>query len=407
MKKVLMLLVLSASAALQAQISLPESVNPLETGTLVEFRGNYDAQSSSLNNGFNSLLLNGGVITTADVDAVFSKQKSLNRLGRDYSAGIFVAPMKMKFFGREDFSWAFEGSFHSFLSANFSDDAFGLTFYGNSRYLGDSAVLDGTYFQTMTWQSVGAGFMHKKTKSYFTLNVANVSNSYNGLLNEGHLYSAADSTQLNLGVDGTVDYTYKYNFSQGIGVSANFAVNYFVPRKDNENIIFQLKVQQLGAVYLPDVVRNSADTTIQYDGFTFKELLGMSGRDYSNFNWYDTLQVKVDTLSVWKLLPTCIQISKILNTGLNQRFQAFYGVKVYPFIKYIPKVYVGLDAKLYKNFRAGASAAYGGFGNFRMGLYANYSSDKWYAGIGTEDVYGLLSKSGFGKMFNFRLVCVF
>ena len=51
----------------------------------------------------------------------------------------------------------------------------------------------------------------------------------------------------------------------------------------------------------------------------------------------------------------------------------------------------------------GISVSYGGYTTFRGGLYAGIKMNKINLGIGTEDVYGLVSKNALGESLNIRM----
>ena len=51
--------------------------------------------------------------------------------------------------------------------------------------------------------------------------------------------------------------------------------------------------------------------------------------------------------------------------------------------------------------------SYGGFTNFRGGLYANMDFDKLSVGLASENIIGLVSKKGNGQSFFIRLRCAF
>lgn len=407
MKFINIFLVVCIPFGFVAQISLPDSYLERTTGTLIRFDASYDAQASALQNQFFNTLLRGGELSSEQIDQTFAKQKKNNVLGRNFSSELSYAPLKLKFFKSENLSWLFESSFQSFLAANYSADFFGLGFLGNQSYVGDTANFDGLALKQMNWQSLGAGFIHKKTKSYLSINLVNVSQVNEGELSKASIYTSADSSLIDFNLKGSFKQSYSGNFVQGIGLSTNFAYNVLTPRQGEESLIFQLAVRNLGVVYMPDVKTYEVDTSVAFQGFRFMDLIAASQTDFSQTNWYDTLRVDVDTIAKWTMLPVSIQLAKLINPKLAQPVQAFFGIKAYPLITYFPKLYAGADWKIKDQMHLGASCSYGGFGGFRAGVYANYTTEKLYIGVGTEDVYGLFAQAGYGKMFNLRILCAF
>ncbi len=393
------------SPTLSAQISLPASLDTTSRKFTLSLLSSHDIQTSSINNTFSSKLIKGGLINDDLIQSNFDKHKTINHLGREFTNNLAVTiqnPFK-KIEKLNSLDLLFEAGYSSIVSGVYSKDLFGLVFKGNQNYIGDTADFSGTNFQYIDFQNIGIGFSHKKTKSSFSINYVNVQNYLLSDFSVATVFFAEDSSQIDLDLNGDLNSTYSQKFNKGSGVSLNFKANIEVPWKDDSKAFFQFQVQNFGFAKVENILRYRIDTTISYSGFNVDNLINLNTNYLENNLWQDTLNIKQDTISSWIMLPAMIQFGKVLNANSTYKLQSFFGIKMYPSLKYTPKIYAGIDYLISKNFHAGLSTSYGGFGNFRVGIYVNYASKKINFGIGTEDLYGLISKKGFGQAVNIRL----
>ncbi|TNE55943.1 MAG: hypothetical protein EP338_01805 [Bacteroidetes bacterium] len=387
-----------------SQTSLPAVISTEGSSGLFWSEGEFDQRTQSLSNAFSRKLFRGGEISESEINKELDRHRSLNRFGRNYGLNLAFVPKKMKFFSSEHTNWMFELGHQSFLSGSYAKGLFGLAMLGNANYLGEQVSLAESHLTLVDWQHLGVGFYHRPTGSYLTLNVVQSSAFASGDLPVGAYESGADSSWLELSATGNVEYS-GGNFGQSWGLSLNGRFQYHMPTGRFGQVPILMEVKNMGIVYMPETVSYRVDTVLRYDGLNLDDILGFRNANFESANWFDTLQVERDTTGSWQLLPASIEISKPLRFVSTTPWQVFYGVRAYPFIRYLPRLHVGINAKVWSGFHAGLVAVYGGFGGFRSGLYVNYASNKLYMGLGTEDIYGLISGKGFGKMLNFRLVC--
>jgi hypothetical protein len=385
------------SFSVNAQLVLPTVLDSSEQKYALSLRSSHDIQASAIQQEFVSKFIRGGEISDAMIQSNLGNHKEINRLGREFTNELkFVSPLP--FLKTKEFNLLVECNYSSLFSANYSQDLFRLAFTGNQDFIGDTANFSGTNFKFIDFQTFGLGLSHKKTKSIISLNAVNVQNYLSSQISDGELIFAGDSSALELNLAGDFNSTFSQKFNKGFGLALNFNLNISVPWKDESTAFFQFQVRNLGFAKVQQVNRIQLDTTLNYKGFTLEELVNFDQSVFEGSNWQDTLNVKQDTVSSFIFLPVMIQFGKVLKTDFDKKIQSFFGVKMYPSLNYVPKVYAGLDYKIKSRFHAGISAAYGGFGNLRAGIYANYASEKMNIGIGTEDFYGLISKKGFGQM---------
>ncbi|MES2589765.1 MAG: hypothetical protein V4622_12360 [Bacteroidota bacterium] len=383
-----------------AQISLPNSFDSIQYKFTFNLKASHDFQSSAISNEFSSKLIKGGFIDENLINSTFDKHKKINRLGREFTNELKITNSCSKI---KKWDILYEAGYFSIFSANYSKDLFGLIFKGNQDYIGDTADFSGSSFQYVGFQTLGFGLSHKKSKSSFSLNLVNVDNYFSSFYPKASIIFAADSSQMDVDLKGNLDRTYTKKFDKGFGLALNFNVNIEVPWKDDSKAFFQFQVQNLGFAKVDQIIENKIDTNIVYSGFNFDNLMSLNTNYLENNLWQDTLNISQDTISKFVMLPTMIQFGKVLNANSSSKIQSFFGVKMYPTLRYVPKIYFGIDYLIAKSIHLGLTSAYGGFGNFRVGFYANYAASKFDFGLGTEDVYGCFSKQAMGQMFNVRM----
>src|SRR5690554_1576891 len=94
---------------------------------------------------------------------------------------------------------------------------------------------------------------------------------------------------------------------------------------------------------------------------------------------------------------------KLYQPILQKKIQSFFGVRMYTNSVYKPLLYVGVHYQPVSQFSFGAQGSFGGYGVFRLGLYANYSSKNLLIGLGTEDLLGAFLGSQYGHSGLIRL----
>jgi hypothetical protein len=382
-----------------SQLILPNYLDTNEQKVYFSVRSSHDIQSSSLQLNMVSKLFRGGTISDQMINANSLNHNEINRVGREFTNEIkFISDLP--FLQLKNWNLLSEMNYNSLFSASYSGDLFNFVFKGNKNFIGDTARFSGTSFNYIDYQTFGLGLSHKKTKSNFSLNLINVQNYLSSDFSDAELIFAQDSTNMSVNLDGELNSTFTQKFNNGLGLALNFTLNVSVPWKDENTAFFQFQVRNLGFAKINQINRYQVDTLISFAGFTLDELINFDQSLFEGSKWQDTLNVRQDTLSKLIFLPAMIQFGKVLRTDCEQNFQSFFGVKLYPSLNYVPKIYAGMDYRFKNNFHTGISFAYGGFGNFRAGFYSNYQTSKLNFGFGTEDLYGLISKNGFGQMLS-------
>lgn len=380
--------------------------NLLQTNRL-NFFGNFDVTGTSMRKEFLNTLAFGGYIDSEMKDRTMKSHRANNRVGAFVSGDISYVSGATSLFKSGKYSWLVKAGYYVTGNINYTKDAFKMTFYGNS-YLGeDTANLTGTRISGMQFQKAGFGFYHRKTGSSLTLNLVNVQNQYGGYIRNGKWYQGADADSINLRLNGDMTYSTGKDFSKGIGFAVDFDFYLKVPwLKDSAT--FQFTVQNLGAAYMfQPQTRYFADSTYRFSGFTFDQIKNSGNMFGDDFSLLDSLNIQKKEVKRWVMVPAFIQISKLVDLESAKKLQSFFGIRFYPTIGIVPTGFAGLFYRFVPKVSVSANVAFGGSSIFRGGLMLAYHGNKLGIQLGTDDIYGLVSKKGFGQSALIRLSWLF
>lgn len=387
-----------------AQLITPASSDSAITGHLTELDGIFDLQSSSVRREISHTLIWGGFIDDAMKGRSFDKHVAANRFGVNANGEFRYINATGKCFGRDSVAWMFKGGWYALGNMVYGQDAFGLVFYGNSDYLGATADFSDMRLDMMLFQKIGFGVVSKKNKSSVTLNVINVQHYMDGTIRKGELTQNDDGSQVDLLLQGDFRYTTGAAFSKGLGLAVDVDYRVSVPW-GKSTTTFQVLAQNFGAAYMYKGLESySADSSYTYSGFDFDALTDSADAFGDDFSILDSMGIEKKSIRKMVALPGYIQVGKMINASSAKKLESYFGIRVYPTFGTVPQVFAGLYWKPVAKVHVSGSLTYGGFGNFRGGLYAvvNTLPVQWM--IGTEDVFGTVSKSGFGQSFVTRLV---
>lgn len=388
--------------------SFSQHLIPIQYDTLVHkyeviTTGIADFGATGIERQFSSKLLFGGEITNEIKDASFDKHKGLNRIGADVQAEVEFRNYKTNLFKQENIGWLIKGGYYNFGSALYTSDLFGLAFYGNQRYLGESIDLTGARFGAWSYQKIGFGIIDKKTKSNLSLNFYNISGYGGANIQQGSIFQNSDADSISIRYDGFAEYSSSSKFMKGWGIGIDFDVRLPVQIKPEETSYIQILVKNVGVAFLPDVKRYEADSSFTYEGLSFSQLFGDAAIFGDSFSLLDTLNVKEVSYNKIALLPGFLQIGKIVDNQSSKKIQSFFGVRMYPSLTLIPMIYAGANYKPIKWLQVGANVSYGGYSKLRFGLYTSFNYKQFDIGIATEEVVGAVSGKGMGESVVFRL----
>lgn len=404
MKNVLLLIFGSFAGGILAQQLLPIQHDTNTYSHEFIINGIADYGSTSVENNLTKKFIYGGHISEEIKDKSFSKHKGINRIGADITGEFEYRNLKANLFKKENWGFIIKAGAYNYLSTVYGKDVFGMAFYGNENYLGENINLSGTRFSAMSFQKIGFGWIDKKTKSNISLNLYNVSRYSEGWMQDGQLFQSESADSVSLTFDGSFEYSTGRNFNKGYGIGLD--LDFRIPvvlRKETISYI-QFTAKNIGFTYLnTPVKRYFADTIIAYDGLTFDQLYGESTIFDEEFSILDSLGIDSKTGKKVQFLPGFLQVGKIIDEINPARVQSFFGIRMYPSIAYVPMIYAGVHVKTTKWLDLGANISYGGYSDLRFGFYSQIKFKALHLGIATEDLYGMISKYGYGQSLIVRL----
>lgn len=406
-KSVLILSLCGFSSAGFSQL-LPIQYDTLIRSQEIIASGNGEYSTSGIENALSSKFILGGFVTDEIKDASFDHHKGINRAGGFLNAELEYRNYNVKLFKNKDWGIVGKAGYSVFGGMLYSKDTYGLAMYGNSRYLGDTAELSGLDMGYTFYQKIGFGFIDRKTKSSITLNAYNVSNYGFGGLRQGTLIQDANGDTIQLVMDGEFAFTNSNNFNQGLGFGVDVDVKMPISIKEGEVAYVQFQARNIGVAHLYEKQKvYRVDSTFTYSGFELNQLFGDEAVILDSISVLDTLGVSSSLEKRTFLLPGFIQVGKIVDRSKDKTLQSFFGIRLFPTLIYVPYLYAGAHIKATDWLSFGANVGYGGFTNFRGGVYSSFDWKSVSLGIATEDIIGALSKKGRGQSLYVRLRCAF
>lgn len=361
-----------------------------------------DFASTSVYNEFSKLFLYGGELDNNKKNRSFAQHGNLNKFGYDVTGEIEYRNYCSSILKKKDFGWLIRGGSYTYASANYSKDAFGLVFFGNKLYQGDTATFSGMEFNSISFQKIGFGLINKTNKSNLSLNLYNISSRSNLFVREGILTSSDQGDELSLILDGKYSQTTGANFHKGFGVGMDGDFRLPISWLNDKTAYFQVLFKNIGFMQIHDMDNYLVDSNYTFDGFRFNQVFGNNFQNGSQ-DILDSLGVDRNKGKVGAMLPGFVQVGKMADELNAGKLQSFFGVRLYTTLAYNPLLYVGGQYKFGEKFRVGMQGSFGGYASFRLGVYGQYNVKKIHLGLGSEDIIGLLSKFGMGQSLIIRI----
>lgn len=387
---------------------LPIQYDTLPRSQEIIVSGGVDYAGSALQNQLFSKFLFGGMITSDIKDASGARHKGLNRVGGYFSSEVEYRNYDIKLFKKRNWGMTFKAGTMAFGGGIYSDDAYGLVFYGNDRYVGDTMEMSGMDLTFSSVQKIGVGFIDNVSKSSMSFNLYNMNNYMSGSFRDFEIAQSTDGQDVTLTMDGELSMRESQSFSQGLGIGMDVDFKLPVAWGQNQEAYIQILAKNIGMAYLYEPQKYyRIDTVIEFSGVEFEDVIGDNVIVVDSIDVLASLGVSSENRKRAVLLPGFIQVGKIVDRHSQKKLQSFFGVRLFPSIIYSPYAYAGLHYKTTDWLSLGANLGYGGFTNFRGGLYANADFDNISVGLATENIVGLVSKKGSGQSLFIRFRCAF
>ncbi len=401
MKSFFVILVLFCARQTFGQELLPLGLDTTDQSRRISFQSSAFYFASGLQNDVSSKLLFGGNISDQEKLTSLEEHDEINRLGGDIGirAQYFSNQALLKKW--EHLSWMIDAGFETHFSAQYATGLYGLAFFGNDYYKGRTVNFSNSFGRLQSFYTIGFGLYENKTKSRVVLSAILPTNDVSFSTDRGTLYTSMEGDTVNLAVKGEVRQASSPAFFQGVGAALNF--DFRIPYTLNSGAtgFFSITGQNLGAYYLNSVEELSFESVMQFNGYSITDIISIQDNEGSVLE--DSLNVVRSSASGWRMLPGFIQAGKLVEKYTDKQIQAFYGVRIYTNSVYRPLAYAGIHWSPSLKLALGAQVSFGGYGNFRGGIYAGYTGDKLSISLGSEDIVGVLSGSQYGKSVLIRI----
>ncbi len=384
-----------------------QAILPIQYDTIIHqheliISGDADLSATSMSKSMFIPFVFGGGISNDMKDKSLDRHKSHNRIGVLAQAEFEYRNYNVNLFKNSKYGFLIHGGYYVSAFGNYRKDLFEMAFYGNEPFLGRTADFSSSSMRLTAYQKIGFGIIDKKSKSSLSLNLVNVSSFASAYINQGELTQDADGENIDLILDGNFLQSNGSSFSKGLGASIDFDYRIPVLWFKDQTAFVQVQVKNFGFAYLNKGVKSyQVDSTYHYSGFNLDQLTNNSS--FTDFSIQDSLNIRPENKKQMIALPFFVQIGKIVDEHHAGKFQSFFGVRIYPTATYVPVLYVGGNWRPVNWVDLGLSVSYGGYTYLRGGLYASFKLKNIHLGLGTEDVYGLVSKNALGESLNIRM----
>lgn len=395
------------SLGANAQMYMDQS-DTTNSGNEVGLKTIGDYGATAVQNGVTNRMFLGGFIDSTMKGSSLARHSVVNRIGVNAGGEIYYRNANKKLFKNKDWGYEISAGVNYFGGALYGRDAFGLAFFGNQDYIGDTMMLSGLNANFTAMQKIGFGFYDLKSKSSVRLNVYNISSRMDADFRDFELQQSADGQELTIVMDGDVILGQTASFNQGFGVGVDLDFRIPISWVKGDNAYIQFKSQNLGFGYMYEPQKKySFDTTIVFDGFRFEQLIAENGYFSDSISILDTLGIRSQDVNSAFLLPGFIQVSKMVDNQSEKQLQSFFGLRVYPSLIFSPLGFAGADYRFNEHIHAGASVTFGGFSGLRFGAYGQFNWDKFGLGIGSDNLSGFMRSGGNGTSMFLNAVCRF
>lgn len=379
-------------------------------GRNVSVHGEYDFNSTAIQNGFVNKFIVGGYLDSVTKARSQKNMSAANRAGGSYAVGVTAF-------------WGMKGSKYSFITglkqveffnSTFSQDFFSMAFFGNKMFEGKTANIGGTNINHFKFQEVKLGFIwdHIDTtaKVGFSVSYLKGQNLFQVNTGTSSIYTAADASEVYLNMHGsfTSSDTSKnkqgYGAFNGNGASAEFFADMPYQSKLGQSK-FYVSVNNLGFIrWNQNTMNLNFDTNYIYKGVVVHNLFAVSDSSVKQLSKdslykkliHTTRQAKSVNLPTSFLVIHSIKFNDFftLNNGFRHIFQG----------NYVPYVFAEGVFRINKNFTTTLHTGVGGYGKLTVGLNFEYKLNSWYIRIGSNALQGYISpKNTLGQGMFFSL----
>jgi hypothetical protein len=386
-----------------------EFINYANTGRAVSLNVEYDAGSNAIKNDMVNALIWGGYISKEMKDASEKKLKQNNNFGINLNYGVSAF---FKGNSKVDYLIGFKNQ--EVLNASFNADFYRLMFYGNKRFMGETANLGHISVNALRFQEVkfGALIHHVDTAAKIGISISFLKGEQLFFLKTGRntsLYTAADASelQINSNFNLALSDTGNKNLFSFNGIGSNADIFFETPYKSKigKKSVLLVNANNIGFIHWRNnSVQYSSDSAITFSGYRVENLLDLRDSTLNKINRDTILQNLIngrkENFNV--NIPTnLVIINKIyfgkMNTILNTGFRFIFNANFKPYFFIEPEY-------KHKNFTFTLHSGYGGYVRFNFGTSVMYSGKHLFFKLGSNSLQGFIApKLAYGQGVYFSI----
>lgn len=326
-----------------------------------------------------------------------------NRLGGHYSVGL-----QGRLLPFSDKSWSLLFSFtdEAFGEASLSKEAFGVTFFGNKPYAGDTLNIGGNYLRFTRFQKFGFGAAKRTDEGVsYGLLLSFVNGEAGGNINMpgGWLYTSerGDTLSASAGVNAFVTDTGNTGFMRHNGAGAMVDLylsqefEFLQRRWEARATIMNMGVIQ----WRPNTTHYRIDSTAQWTGIRLDDINNLEAQ-VNAVALEDSIAALLNQ-DQWRgpenrILPGWMQfeVNQVGGTG----FTGGLGVTFRPESFAYPYGYLLPGYRFGDRFAMELELGYGGYAGFQSGLAARFDTRQWAFRLRAANVEAAILPGSFGGL---------
>jgi hypothetical protein len=380
-----------------------EFINYSSMGRGVSINVDYEAGSNAIKNDMMNKLIWGGYIDTEMKDASDKALREKNNFGinLNYGTTAFVK-------GNKKFDYIIGFKNQEVLNASFNSDFYRLMFYGNKRFVGDTANISNISVNALRFQEVkfGAIIHHVDSVAKIGCSISFLKGEQLFYFKTGpntSLYTSADasSIQMNSNFNLAVSDTSNRNLFgfNGIGASADVFSETPYKSKVGKKSVLIVNANNIGFVHWQNKsVQYSSDSIITFSGYKIENILDLKDSTLNRINQDTILQSLVNSRKEnFNInIPTnLVLINKIyfgkMNFVLNTGFRYIFNANYEPYFFAEPEYH-------YKKMVFIAHIGYGGYARMNYGACVTYNGKHVFLKLGSNSLQGFIApKHAYGQ----------
>ena len=370
------IILIFCSTAGKAQLRHDFSVNYPGLRYSVGLDGNYQIASDAVTVEFQNTFLNNGFIDSEMKDASFSNMDDRAVQAAGFNTGFTFSKSRKD---KPNDSWFAAARHRGHHDTEFTKDLFGLYFYGNKPYAGETADMSDMSYRTITWQQFQFGISRRlqRDSSYWQLTGA--ASFLNGqeytdfTTGRGTFYTHPDAEyiEMDLYMESRQSDSSDYSFGSSNGIGASFDLMATYSHKESHYITFGVKDAGIIA-WNSSSFTYTVDTLYRFEGAVSQGFFDSLFFDVSSEeDFVNSFVQEYKSGGFTTVLPIWVG-AEFGKKFMGSRLTGFIAVDYLINSNYTPHFKLGGEYKFNKNIVAGTAFHTGGYARFGWELYGGF-----------------------------------